>query len=85
MVRESIAGLAADAGNNIVVFAVQTADSNPLNASYDPATGLFSGGDPEHRDEPDLLRYGRIGAHAAGQGRAGDGAERYDSGGPGAC
>jgi hypothetical protein len=67
MVRESIADLAAVAANNIVVFSKQTADSNPLNSSYDPATGLFSGGDAEHRDEPDLLRYGRIGAHAAGQ------------------
>ncbi len=59
--------LMADAANNITMFVAQTADSNPLNSSYDPATGLFSGGDPEHRDEPDLLRYGRIGAHAAGQ------------------
>lgn len=67
MVRESIADLMADATNNIALFAAQTADSNPLNSSYDPSTGLFSGGDPEHRDEPDLLRYGRIGAQAAGQ------------------
>ena len=67
MVRESIADLAAVAANNIVVFIAQTADSNPLNSSYSPITGLYSGGDPEHRDEPDLLRYGRIGAHAAGR------------------
>lgn len=67
MVRESIADLAGDATNNIMVFVAQTADSNPLNAGYDPTTGLFSGGDPEHRDEPDLLRYGRVGAHVAGQ------------------
>jgi hypothetical protein len=67
MVRESIADLAGVSANNIVVFAAQTADSNPLNSSYDPTSGLFSGGDPEHRDEPDLLRYGRIGAHAAGR------------------
>lgn len=67
MVRESIADLAAVPTNNIVQFVAQTADLNPLNSSYDPTTGLFSGGDPEHRDEPDLLRYGRIGAHAAGQ------------------
>jgi hypothetical protein len=65
MVRESIADLAAVTANNIVVFAAQTADSNALNAAYDPSTGLSSGGDPEHRDQPDLLRYGRIGAHAA--------------------
>jgi hypothetical protein len=65
MVRESIADLAGVAANNIVVFAAQTADSNPLNSTYDPATGLFAGGDPEHRDEPDLLRYGMIGVAAA--------------------
>jgi hypothetical protein len=65
MVRESIADLAANAANNIVIFAAQTADSNPLNSSYNGATGTFSGGDPQHRDQPDLLRYGRIGAHAA--------------------
>jgi hypothetical protein len=67
MVRESIADLSAVAANNIIVFAAQTSDSNPLNAAYDPTTGIFSGGDSEHRDQPDLLRYGRIGAHAAGR------------------
>lgn len=67
MVRESIADLSSVSANNIIVFAAQTADSNPLNSAYDPSTGLFTGGDPEHRDEPDLLRYGRIGAHAAGR------------------
>ncbi len=66
MVRESIADLAAVAANNIIVFAAQTSDSNPLNASYNPATGVATGGDPEHRDEPDLLRFGRLGAHVAG-------------------
>ncbi len=66
MVRESIADLAAVSANNFVVFAAQTADSNPLDAAYDPTTGLFTGGEPQYRDEPDLLRYGRIGAHAAG-------------------
>lgn len=65
MVRESVADLAAEAANNIVVFAPQTADSNPLNATWDPSTGLFSGGDAMHRDQPDLLRFGRLGCHAA--------------------
>lgn len=67
MVRESMADLALASANNIIVFAAQTADSNPLDAAYDPITGLFTGGDPQYRDEPDLLRYGRIGAHAAGR------------------
>jgi len=67
MVRESIADLVAVPSNNMLAFVAQTSDSNPLNASYDPSTGIFSGGDPQHRDQPDLLRYGRIGAHAAGR------------------
>jgi hypothetical protein len=65
MVRESMFDLASDPANNIVIFAPQTADSNPLNAIWAPATGLFSGGDPQHRDQPDLLRFGRNGSHAA--------------------
>jgi len=66
MVRESIDDLAAVPANNIFFFLKQSADSNPLNSTYDSTTGLFTGGDPAHRDQPDLLRYGRIGAHAAG-------------------
>lgn len=67
MVREAIEDLASVAANNITIFAAQTADSNPLNSTYDATTGMFTGGDPEHRDEVDLLRYGRVGAHAAGR------------------
>ncbi len=67
MVRESIADLVAESANNMLVLVAQTSDSNPLNASYDPSSGIFSGGDPQHRDQPDLLRYGMIGAHAAGR------------------
>jgi hypothetical protein len=73
MVRESITDLAAVSANNIIVFAPQTADSNPLNASYNPTTGIYTGGDPQHRDQPDLLRYGRTGAHAAGRAALGMG------------
>ncbi len=67
MVREAVADIAAVTGNAVAVFAAQTADSNPLNATWNPLTGAFSGGDPEHRDQPDLLRYGRLGAHVAGR------------------
>ncbi len=67
MVREAVADISAVSANAVAVFAAQTADSNPLNASWNPLTGVFSGGDPEHRDLPDLLRYGRLGAHAAGR------------------
>ncbi|HQT39179.1 MAG TPA: hypothetical protein PK231_07120 [Acidocella sp.] len=67
MVRETINDLAGDPINNIAVFIDQTTDSNPLNSTYNPTTGAFAGGDPQHRDQPDLLRYGRIGAHVAGR------------------
>jgi hypothetical protein len=65
MVRETVADLSAAAAQNLVSFVAQTADSDPLNSTWDPSTGLFSGGDPQHRDQPDMLRYGRIGSHAA--------------------
>jgi len=67
MVRESVLDLSLDPTQGIFIFAPQTADSNPLNSSWNPVTGLFSGGDPEHRDQPDLLRYGRLGSHMAGR------------------
>lgn len=65
MVRESVFDLAQDPTQGIQTFVSQTADSNPLNATWNPLTGTFAGGDPQHRDQPDLLRYGQIGAHVA--------------------
>ncbi|HQT85544.1 MAG: hypothetical protein B7Z58_08365 [Acidiphilium sp. 37-64-53] len=65
MVRESVFDLAQDPTQGIRMFVSQTADSNPLNATWNPVTGIFAGGDPEHRDQPDLLRYGQIGSHVA--------------------
>jgi hypothetical protein len=67
MVREAVADIAAVSANAVAVFVAQTADSNPLNATWNSQTGVFSGGDPEHRDLPDLLRYGQLGAHVAGR------------------
>jgi hypothetical protein len=65
MVRESVLDLSQDTTQGIMIFVAQTADSNPLNASWNPSTGVFSGGDSEHRDQPDLLRYGQLGSHVA--------------------
>ncbi|WP_254066622.1 hypothetical protein [Acidisoma sp. S159] len=65
MVRESVADIAADSTQNLSVFAAQTADSIPLNATYDAVNGTWSGGDPEHRDETDEIAFGHRGAHVA--------------------
>jgi hypothetical protein len=65
MVRESVADLAANPSQNVNIFAAQTADSVPLSAIYDAASGTWTGGDPEHRDETDELTFGLRGAHVA--------------------
>jgi hypothetical protein len=65
MVRESIADIAAEPGQNLTIFVTQTADSIPLNATYDATTGAWTGGDSGHRDETDEVTFGLRGAHAA--------------------
>lgn len=65
MVREAISDIAGDGTDNLTVFVAQTADSIPLNATYDATTGLWSGGDATHRDETDEISFGLRGAHGA--------------------
>ena len=65
MVRESIFDLSQIAAQNLGIFVAQTADSIPLNATYDATNGTWTGGDPEHRDETDEVIFGLRGAHVA--------------------
>ncbi len=67
MQREVVADMADDPTQNVTVVLPQTADSLPRSVggtalAYDPATGLWSGGDAMHRDMPDNRRFGMLAA-----------------------
>jgi hypothetical protein len=67
MQREAVADMVADATQNVTVVLPQTSDSLPRSIGgpaqvYDPVTGLWSGGDPLHRDIPDNRRFGMLAA-----------------------
>jgi hypothetical protein len=67
MQREVVADMVADGTQNVTVVLPQTADSLPRSIGgaplvYDPATGIWSGGDSLHRDIPDNQRFGKLAA-----------------------
>ncbi len=66
MQREVVADMVADPTQNVTVVLPQTSDSLPRQIGGPALTilpdGLWSGGDPLHRDIPDNQRFGQLAA-----------------------